>query len=205
VIETEQSIVIDTCIDNVWNYVEDIRRWADLFPGCKACEVIDDHNSKWTLKVGAGGLVKTVNVLVHIEQWNGPGRVDFSYRLENEPVVGGGAYIATRKSDSATDIALQVRVEGSGPMAPMWEAVSRPLLPQLAKLFAGKLKTEIETVAAAGGETRVDHGAAPSLFETIKYRIKQLLRALFGAKTNDPKTNGPKTNDPKTNEQERPL
>src|SRR3546814_16231878 len=29
-------------------------------------------------------------------------------------------------------------------MAPMWEAVSRPLLPQLAKMFAGQLKAEIE-------------------------------------------------------------
>jgi len=147
VIETQHAVVIETDINHVWDYVQDIRKWANLFPGCRECEVIDEHNSKWTIKVGAGGLVKTVNVLVHIDQWDGPERVNFSYKLESEPVVGGGSYVATRQGANATEIKLSVRVEGSGSMAPMWEAVSRPLLPQLAKLFAGKLKSEIETVA----------------------------------------------------------
>jgi hypothetical protein len=31
----------------------------------------------------------------------------------------------------------------------MWEAVSRPLLPRLAKSFAEKLKAEIETAVGA--------------------------------------------------------
>jgi carbon monoxide dehydrogenase subunit G len=182
VIETEQSIVIDARIDNVWNYVQDIRRWANLFPGCKECEVIDDHDSKWTIKVGAGGLVKTVNVLVHIERWDGPGRVNFSYRLESEPVIGGGSYTAVPKGDSATEIALKVRVEGSGPMAPMWEAVSKPLLPQLAKLFAGKLKAEIEAASAAVAEPDVDKIEPLPLFAKIKRWFKNRVRALLGNK-----------------------
>jgi hypothetical protein len=44
---------------------------------------------------------------------------------------------------------LIVRVEGSGPMAAMWEAISKPLLPQLAKSFAVQLKAEIEKTAVA--------------------------------------------------------
>jgi hypothetical protein len=51
---------------------------------------------------------------------------------------------ASRKAADETEVALRVRVEGSGPMAPMWEAMSRPLLPKLAKSFAGRLKGEIE-------------------------------------------------------------
>lgn len=143
-IEAEHSIVIDAPINGIWDYVQDIRKWAKLFPGCRECTVIDEHDSRWVIKVGAGGLVRTVNVLVHIDQWDGPERVNFSYKLAGEPVEGGGAYVARALGPRQTEISLKVRVSGSGSMAPMWEAVSRPLLPQLAKVFAGQLKAEIE-------------------------------------------------------------
>lgn len=179
-IETEQSILIETTIDNVWSYVQDIRRWANLFPGCRECTVINDHDSRWTLKVGAGGLVRTVNVLVHIDQWDGPERVNFSYKLEGDPVQGSGAYVASRKDAHATEVMLKVRVAGTGPMAPMWEAMSRPLLPQLAKSFAGQLKAEIEKTTAA---QQVTVTAAPSLLTTVRQKLRNIWRALFGSTT----------------------
>lgn len=147
-IETEYAVTIDVSIERVWDYVQDIRQWALLFPGCKECEVIDEHHSRWLIKVGAGGLVKTVNVLVNVEQWNGPGQVIFSYKLESEPVQGSGSYQAVAQGDAATEIKLQVRVEGSGSMAKMWEAMSKPLLPQMAKTFSTRLKEEIEAACA---------------------------------------------------------
>lgn len=146
-IETEQSISIDATIDSVWVYVQDIRQWASLFPGCRDCTVIDAHDSRWVIKVGVGGLVRTVNVLVHVDEWDAPQRVNFSYKLEGDPVVGSGSYIASQTSADRTEVTFRVRVAGSGPVAPMWEAMSRPLLPTLAKSFAGKLKTEIEKAA----------------------------------------------------------
>ncbi|HKY92874.1 MAG TPA: SRPBCC family protein [Nevskiaceae bacterium] len=146
-IEAEHTLTIESPIAAVWDYVRDIRRWANLFPGCRECTVVDDHDSRWAIKVGAGGLVKTVDVHVHVDEWAGPQRVRFSYRLGNEPVTGSGAYTASAIGPSQTAITLQLQVVGSGPMAPMWEAVSRPLLPQLAKAFAGSLKAEIEQAA----------------------------------------------------------
>lgn len=152
-IEAEHSLLIDAGIDGVWDYVQDIRKWAVLFPGCRECVVIDANDSRWTIKVGAGGLVKTVNVLVRVDQWDGPERVNFSFRLEGEPVEGSGAYVATRTSGKQTRISLKMCVQGGGPMAPMWEAVSKPLLPQMAKSFAGRLKAEIEATLAGGAIT----------------------------------------------------
>lgn len=148
-IETGQSVLIDATIASVWSYVQDIRRWAMLFPGCRECTVINAQESRWVLKVGAGGLVRTVNARVHVDLWDGPGRVDFSYKLEGEPVEGGGSYFASQTTDRQTEVTMTVRVVGSGPMAPLWEALSRPLLPQLAKSFAGQLKTEIEKAAGS--------------------------------------------------------
>lgn len=178
-IESAQSVVINAAITQVWDYVQDIRRWANLFPGCRECTVLDEHNSQWVIKVGAGGMVRTVNVRVHIDQWDGPGRVDFSYQLDNEPVIGGGSYIAVSKGANETEITLNVRVEGSGPMAPMWEAMSRPLLPQLAKSFAGKLKIEIEQ--AAGIVSPVE-STPPSVFIAMAVWFQTRWRTLFGLK-----------------------
>jgi carbon monoxide dehydrogenase subunit G len=143
-IDATQSTTIEASVAEVWEYVKDIRRWAILFPGCRECIVINEHDSRWILKVGAGGLVRTVNVLVHVDLWAGPERVDFSFKLEGDPVEGDGSYYAAGPSESTTEVSLSVRVQGSGAMAPMWEAVSRPLLPMLAKSFASKLKAEIE-------------------------------------------------------------
>lgn len=178
-IEAEHSIAINTDINGVWNYVQDIRQWAVLFPGCKECEVIDEHNSKWIIKVGAGGLVKTVNVLVHIDEWAGPERVNFSYKLENEPVIGSGSYVASKKSNHETEISLKVRVEGSGQMAPMWEAMCRPLLPQLAKAFSGKLKTEIEQLANNSSEPAIEP-SQPTWLAAIKNWFRNCWRSIFG-------------------------
>lgn len=173
-IEAEHSVVIDTDIDSVWDFVQDIRKWALLFPGCKECEVIDDHNSKWIIKVGAGGLVKTVNVLVNVEKWDGPEKVLFNYKLESEPVVGSGSYTACRQGDNATEINLHVKVEGSGQMAPMWEAVSKPLLPQMAKSFSSKLKAQIEEI---GG---IDAAPKPSALGAFAQWFKKLWQGIFG-------------------------
>lgn len=178
-IEAKHSVVINAAVANVWEYVQDIRRWANLFPGCRECNVIDEHNSQWVIKVGAGGLVRTVNVHVHIDQWDGPERVNFSYKLENEPVVGGGSYIASVASANETEITLQVRVEGSGSMAPMWEAMSRPLLPQLAKAFAGKLKSEIEQIV---GIAAPEKSSSSSIFSTLAAWLRKLWRTLCGNK-----------------------
>jgi len=180
-IEAEQSIVIDAAITGVWDYVQDIRKWANLFPGCRECIVIDEHDSKWIIKVGAGGMVRTVNVLVHVDQWAGPERVDFSYKLESEPVVGSGSYIATKKGASETEITLKLRVEGSGPMAPMWEAVSRPLMPQLAKSFSSKLKLEIEQFVGIAAPAAAP---GPSIFFALGIWLRKLWRAISGAKAN---------------------
>jgi carbon monoxide dehydrogenase subunit G len=144
-IEAEQSVLVNAGIVAVWHYVKDMQRWAVLMPGYRECTVIDANDSRWTLKVGVGGLVRTVKVLVHVDEWREPARVNFSYTLEGDPVLGSGSYTASQKGAEVTEVALRVTVAGSGPMAPMWEAMSRPLLPKLAKSFTEKLKAEIES------------------------------------------------------------
>ncbi len=179
-IETQHSVTIEVPIERVWTYVRDIRRWANLFPGCRECTVIDDHDSRWILKVGAGGMVRTVTALVHVDRWDGPERVDFSFKLEGDPVTGSGSYVASRVGAQQTQISLNVRVAGTGSMAPLWEAMSKPLLPQLARSFATQLKVEIEreTSSADASPLTVD-AATPSLVRRFAHRVRNGWRAIL--------------------------
>jgi carbon monoxide dehydrogenase subunit G len=176
VIETEQRVVIAAGIDSVWDYAHNIERWADLMPGLQSCTLIDADNSRWTLKVGVGGLVRTVKVLVHVDEWDGPERALFSYKLEGDPVEGGGVYTASRMGAGETEVALKVQVVGSGAMAPMWEAMGKPLLPKLARGFAEQFKAEIERAADACAPAR----AAPSsFFARLWSALRNLWRRLL--------------------------
>ncbi|HEX8055067.1 MAG TPA: SRPBCC family protein [Novosphingobium sp.] len=179
-IETEQTVTIRESIDNVWAFARDIRGWASLMPGMQECDVIDDDNSRWTLKVGVGGLVRTVKVQVHVDQWDGPERVFFTYKLEGDPVQGGGSYLATATGPRETEVKLVVQVVGGGPMAPMWEAMGKPLLPQLAKGFAGQLKDKIEAAAADAPVA-----AAPAKPAGFFAWLRSIWNAIFGNKRSD--------------------
>ena len=130
-IETHQSIVVNCPIDAVWSYARDVERWAEIMPGYQQCEIADADNSRWVLKVGVGGLVRTVKVQVHVNEWAGPERAVFSFKLAGDPVTGSGSYRAEAQGANATEVTLHVRVEGGGPMAPMWEAMGGHCCPDL--------------------------------------------------------------------------
>lgn len=172
-IETRQQVSIAAPIDETWNYARDVERWAEIMPGYQSCEIIDRDNSLWVLKVGVGGLVRTVKVDVSVAQWAGPERVDFSFKLRGDPVEGGGWYHALREEDGRTQVTLHVRVNGSGPMAPMWEAMGGPILPKFAKGFAEELKARIEDEAGTAQQ-------APTPRLSLLGRLVGWLKRMFG-------------------------
>jgi carbon monoxide dehydrogenase subunit G len=179
VIETEQTVTVLCGIDNTWEYARNFERWASIMPGYQACEIEDADNSRWILKVGVGAMVRTVKVRVHVDEWASPERVDFSFKLEGDPVLGRGAYLATPSGIGQTDMTLRVEVEGGGPMAPMWEAMGGPILPKFARSFAEQLKARIEEINGAGSADSVSPRARASGFARIAAWLQRLWNAVF--------------------------
>jgi len=175
VIETTQHVIVEASLGAVWDHARDVRRWAAIMPGFRECEIIDDDHSRWILKVGVGGLVRTVKVNVAVTRWAGPGEVDFTYALEGDPVSGGGTYRSEASGPSQTRLALHVEVKGSGPMAPMWEAMGGPLLPKFAAGFAGELKAAIEAELAPGGAVTAPAAARSGLLGRLRQWLRRLL------------------------------
>lgn len=177
VIETEQTVMVGCGIEATWAYARDFARWASIMPGFQTCEIEDEDNSRWILKVGVGAMVRTVKVRVHVDQWAGPERVDFSFRLDGDPVTGSGSYVATAEAANRTAMTLKVRVEGSGPMAPMWEAMGGPILPRFALSFAEQLKARIEEFNGATAAAAAATGPAASA--GLVARLRMLWQSLW--------------------------
>lgn len=175
-IANEYRFVINMPIDRVWSYVEDIKGWAEIFPGYQDCVLVDDDHSQWTIKVSAAGVTRTDKVQVHVHEWAGPEQVLFRFDVDDLPVEGNGSYSASAKSPNETEVLLKVCIIGSGPMAPMWEAVGTPMLPEFVKGFATKLKNEIEFNAGVGTTSAADTAFA---LPVIKGVIKSSLIGLW--------------------------
>lgn len=184
-IETEQTVLVARDIHSTWNYAKDFERWASIMPGYQSCEIEDEDTSIWVLKIGVAAMVRTVRVKVHVDEWAGPERVDFSFQLEKDPVTGSGSYLAVPAADgSGTMMTLKVQVNGTGPMAPMWEAMGGPVLPKFAKGFAEQLKARIEAESvdemgeAVSAGTREGEGVSAG--GSLASRIMAWLRSVLG-------------------------
>jgi carbon monoxide dehydrogenase subunit G len=184
VIETAQTVTVDCGIDATWAYAKDFERWASIMPGYQSCEIADADNSRWILKIGVGGLVRTVKVKVQVLEWAGPERVDFSFNLEGDPVTGSGSYFAASKGDAQTEMTLRVQVSGSGPMAPMWEAMGGPVLPKFAMAFAEQLKGRIEEFNGVDPSKSAVPGRTTGLAAFTAW-LRSLWNAIFGRQTKD--------------------
>lgn len=182
-IETEQTVTVNCGIDATWDYARNFERWASIMPGYQTCEIEDEDNSRWILKVGVGAMVRTVKVRVHVSEWAGPERVDFTFKLEGDPVLGSGSYLAVKNGDGQTDMTLRVQVSGSGPMAPMWEAMGGPVLPKFAKSFAEQLKARIEEANGAMSQKEGPTERA-SGFAAIAAWFRTVWKTIFGRNEN---------------------
>jgi carbon monoxide dehydrogenase subunit G len=174
-IAAEHSLLVDADIEDVWEYVKDMRRWAVIVPGCEECRVIDQNDSLWVLKLGVGGFVRTVKVRVHVDEWAGPEEVQFSFTLDGDPVEGRGSYVAASRGPRQTEIGMQVRISGGGPMAPMWEAMGGPVLSRFARSFAGELKARIER---AGGVSESRGGASTRVLSALLSGVGRWLQSI---------------------------
>ena len=171
-IETSQTVTVAAPLAVTWDYARDVERWAQIMPGYQSCQIADEDNSLWVLKVGVGGLVRTVKVAVRVERWAGPHEVDFAFKLQGDPVEGSGSYRAHEGDMGRTEVTLAVQVRGSGPMAPMWEAMGAPVLPRFARGFAEELRDRIE---AQAGTAPVEAPRQPSPFQRLLAWLGRLL------------------------------
>ena len=143
-LETHESFEVHAPIERVWAYASDMRNWAANMPGYDSFEPLNEMDSRWTLKPKVGPFRRTVQMLVHVAEWEAPRHIGFQMRSENDPVEGTGAFDAQELGPSLTGVTLSLRLDSHGPMAGMMESMARPVLPRMAKSFAEAMARDIE-------------------------------------------------------------
>lgn len=193
--------------ERVWDFVQDMDRWAPFVMGYQRHEKQSDTESTWTLKGDLGVMSRTLTFQVLITEWNGPSRVSFTLRGLNEPMTGEGSFTIEKESpdtaagqetpdarqpegtlarwlktlvrwlfqrfagrvdreappslasgEAASRLTFELRIDPGGPMAPMVNAMIKPLLLPAAEQLADRILAHLEQRPVEGRPTG---GVAP--------------------------------------------
>lgn len=131
----------------MWKFASNIGNFAKCMPGCKHFEVIDEEHSFWVVSFAVGPLNKTLDFDVTVTTFEPGNRLRFELAARNDPVRGYGEFATVAVAEYETKIRIALAITGSGPMAPMMEALSRPMLPGLARNFSNSLAEALESSA----------------------------------------------------------
>lgn len=148
--EVAYRIILDTPIDRVWTFVNDLRNWATAMPGYQDYTEIDEAHSIWKLKGDAGILQKLVTFEARVTGREPPTRVQFLLRAVDEPLEGSGCFLAVPAGADATQVELSLSLQARGLMAPVINALLGKTLPRDVATLATAIKARVEAAMSAG-------------------------------------------------------
>lgn len=142
------EVVLDLPIENIWDFVSDMNRWASLVPGYIEHEIISDMQPTWTFKGDIGIMQKTVKLQVDIKEWIEPTTVTFDLTGLNENFAGDGYFEAEALSENQTKMTGHLDISAKGMMGPMVNAVLKNFVPETAEDLTNRIAEEIQRLEA---------------------------------------------------------
>ena len=143
------TVELQVPIENIWNFVSDMNKWAPLVPGYIEHEILSEKQSTWKFKGDLGFMKKTVKLQIDIQEWIEPSKVTFDLKGLSDNFTGGGYFIAEKISDSSTSMVGHLDITAGGMMGAMVNTILKNFVPetaqQLTEAIAAKIN-EIESV-----------------------------------------------------------
>ncbi len=143
------SLEIDVPIQNIWEFIEDMNKWAPLVPGYIEHEILNERQSTWKFKGDIGIMQKTVSLKIDITEWIAPTKVTFDLKGISENFTGNGYFEAEAISETKTKMTGNLDITAGGLMGPMINAVLKNFVPktaeELSEAIANKI-VEVNTV-----------------------------------------------------------
>lgn len=138
------TVELDVGIQDIWNFVSDMDRWAPLVPGYIEHEIISDEQSTWTFKGDIGIMQKTVKLQIDITKWDEPTTVTFDLTGLNENFGGNGYFEAESISEDKTKMTGHLDITAKGMMGPMINAILKNFVPKTAEELTVAVANQIE-------------------------------------------------------------
>lgn len=137
------TVELDVGIEQIWEFVSDMDKWAPLVPGYIEHEIINENQSTWTFKGDIGIMQKTVKLQIDITEWREPTKVTFDLTGLNENFAGDGYFEAEAIDDNKTKMTGNLDITAKGMMGPMINTILKNFVPktaeQLTEAVAGKI------------------------------------------------------------------
>lgn len=143
------TVELDVPIQDIWEFVSDMDKWAPLVPGYIEHEIINDRQSTWTFKGDIGMMQKTVSLQIDITEWDGPSRVSFDLKGLNENFSGDGYFLAEEVSDAKTKVTGNLDITAGGMMGPMINTILKSFVPKTAKELTEAVANKINEIYVA--------------------------------------------------------
>lgn len=83
------TVELPVGIEEIWNFVSEMNKWAPLVPGYIEHEIINENESTWSFKGDLGFMKKTVKLKVDITEWKEPTTVTFNLKGISDNFKGG--------------------------------------------------------------------------------------------------------------------
>ena len=141
-------VEVPVAIENVWDFVSDIEKWAKLVPGYNAHTMINDKQSTWTFKGNVGVLKKTVEVEIDILEWSAPSKVTFNLKGLSDNFTGNGYFLAESIDEKNTRMTGYLEVNAGGLAGPILNPVFKPIVPKATQMLTDRVANKIKALHA---------------------------------------------------------
>lgn len=142
------SIEIDVGIEQVWEFVSDMDKWAPLVPGYLEHKIINEQQSTWTFVSDSDIIQKTLKLQVDITEWSKPTLIIFDLKGLNEKFAGNGYFQATELGPNKTKITGNIDLLAKGMMGPMINRILKNMIPKIAEELTDAVANKINEVYA---------------------------------------------------------
>ena len=142
------SVELYISIDQIWEFVSDMDKWAPLVPGYIEHEIINENQSTWTFKGDIGIMQKTVKLQIDITEWREPTLVTFDLTGLNENFGGDGYFEAEDLGDNKTKMTGHLDITAKGMMGPMINTILKNFVPKTAEELTEAVANKIKEVYA---------------------------------------------------------
>lgn len=137
------TIELPVPIENIWDLVSDMNKWAPLVPGYIEHEILSDKQSTWKFKGDLGFMKKTVKLQIDIKEWIEPTKVTFDLKGLSDNFNGGGYFIAEKITDASTKMTGHLDITAGGMMGAMVNTILKNFVPDTAKELTEAIGAEI--------------------------------------------------------------
>jgi carbon monoxide dehydrogenase subunit G len=139
----EHSIVIDLPIQEVWEFVSVMDKWAPLVPGYIQHQILSERQSTWEFTGDLGIMKKKIKMQVDVTEWKEPNKVTFNLTGLNDNFSGEGFFEAEMVDEFSTITTGCLDITQKGMLAAIVNPVLKSFVPETATELTEAIANEL--------------------------------------------------------------